>query len=89
MVALRISNTTELTVICTADFDDEVAQEAKLHKKFKRYCLKGEWFYPVPKIMETVQKLRLRRKREMMKEIREAGKFNPRYDEEEKKDVNS
>ena len=37
--------------------------ESKLHKKFKKYHKRGEWFHPSPELIEYIVKNKMGRKK--------------------------
>lgn len=52
--ALRVSSSERLEVFLT--IKGTLATEKKLHKKFAKYRLEGEWFWMVPAILSFIER---------------------------------
>jgi hypothetical protein len=49
--AIQISNSTELAILCV--FEEDIEREIK--ELLKKYKIRGEWYYPNPKILLEIQ----------------------------------
>lgn len=55
--AMQTGNSRELHLRATAYVLEAGYLEKELHRKLRDHCVRGEWFYPAPKVLRMVQTL--------------------------------